>query len=212
MGIILKELVRMKKRIFLIRHGESLYNRDRNRLCGLTDIPLSNDGQKQCQYLSRYISRLKINEIYSSPLIRALDSAKFIFPSKDIIIEDGLKEINYGLYEGIDVNEFPEDPIIIKWNSSPGDLTFPEGDSIFNHSRDTIDHLERIILSSSDSTIACVSHRTTIRLLIARIFKINLNEFRMIPCSNCSITELSYDNDIGFRIETINVTLDYLKT
>lgn len=209
---IQKELIRMRKRIFLIRHGESIYNRDRNRLCGLTDIPLSSDGQKQCQYLSRSISRFKIGEIYTSPLIRALDSTRIIFPCKDIIIDDGLIEINYGLYEGIDVNEFPTDPIILKWNTSPGDLTFPEGDSIFTHSRDTFDNLERIILSSSDSTIACVSHRTTIRLLIARIFKINLNEFRMIPCSNCSITELSYDNDRRLRIETMNVTLDYLKT
>ena len=64
--------------LYLIRHGKTTYN-EKGLLQGKSDIPLNEEGQKQSLLLHNYFLDKKVDVCFSSPLKRALDTAKTIF-------------------------------------------------------------------------------------------------------------------------------------
>lgn len=200
----------MEKKIYLIRHGETDHNNDRNKFSGISEIPLALNGKEQCKRLSYFfLDKGDVKKVFSSPLNRAIESAKLIFPAMSPIITDGLKEFNYGTYEGISKEELPnDDPVVIQWQTKPADLTFPKGGNIRQHAKDSFLATLELIKNSEEETIACISHKTTIRLLIAQFLGLDLNYFRNIPCSNCGINEV-YFSEKRISIASINVTSSY---
>ena len=172
-------------------------------------MSLSEFGTHQCRQLAQRIEHFHVQAVYSSPLSRALHSAQLIFPKHDIKIEKGLIEFNYGEYEGTVAIALKEDPVIAQWNSFPKNLTFPKGDNVVAHAKKTLNSLTSIAKSSEEKILACVTHRTTIRLIVAQVIGIDLDRFRPIPCSNCGVTELKYDEKAGFALSSLNVTMEY---
>lgn len=201
----------MIKTIYLIRHGETIHNRENNRLSGVTEVLLTNKGEEQCRSLSKFFEAKKIEDIYTSPLSRAMDSAKIIFPRQveEFLIAQNLIEINYGQYEGFDRSENSKDTIIAQWDAAPGNLTFPGGDNVGEHAERVYGAFTQLCAQSNGSVIAFVSHRTTIRLIIAKILNLDLNFFRIVPCSNCSVTQLEFSEKLGLKLITISAGLEY---
>ncbi len=197
----------MRKKIYLIRHGESLQNSE-DLLSGVTDVPLSSTGRKQCLKLRDFFKKYKVEKVFSSPLSRAVESASIIFPNNEILIEKKLIEFDYGEYEGIPRTY--DDYIMRQWNTNPGEITFPGGKSIKSHAKEVFDGLLSIAQSNKVNSIVCVSHRTTIRLIVAQILQLDFNYFRKIPCSNCGITLINYNEKQGFQLESINMEQNYL--
>ena len=87
--------------IFLSRHGQTKWNLS-NRFQGNKDSPLTEIGIKQANDLKASLNGKNIHAAYTSPLKRALDTAKIITRGTPIkVIErDGLREINLGPWEG----------------------------------------------------------------------------------------------------------------
>ena len=201
------------KTIYLIRHGETSHNWVNKRFSGITDVHMTEKGVEQCRSLSGFFDDKNIEEVYVSPLTRAVDSAKNIFPSfqDSLITANDLIEMNYGDYEGLEKGALPhDDELIRKWNAGLENLTFPNGDNVRSHADRVYNGLVEIAKSSKASTIACVSHRTTIRLLIVKILQIDLKSFRKIPCFNCSVTKVEFDEEDGFNLITLNAALEWI--
>jgi broad specificity phosphatase PhoE len=119
-------------------------------------------------------------------------------------------ECNYGEYEGKIADAMPDDPVVRQWNTAPGDTVFPGGDAIRSHADRA--HAAFLIFCRElppDCRVVCVTHRTTIRLLVACIMGLDLNRFRDVPCSNCGITEIRVDERDTPRIHALNVTPGY---
>lgn len=88
-------------KIFLVRHGQTNWNIE-NRLQGCVDIPLNSTGIKQAHILANNIEDLNYDLIISSPLGRALETAKIINKkSAPLITDPSLKERNFGFLEGV---------------------------------------------------------------------------------------------------------------
>ena len=90
--------------IFFIRHGET----DRNRarlLQGRSDVPLNDTGIQQAREAARFLERrgIEFSRVYSSPLIRAVETAAIIAPNITPTLDDRLLEMDYGPYEGMDL-------------------------------------------------------------------------------------------------------------
>lgn len=204
----------MMTKIFLIRHGESQQNID-NVLSGVTDIPLSERGKEQCSKLANYFEGVKIDKVFVSPLQRAKDSAELVFPKHKslslIEVADSLIEFNYGDYEGYKRSEYDNsnDKIIQQWITAPSILTFPRGDNVREYAQRIFAGITKLADENRGNVIACISHRTAIRLIVAQIIGLHLDKFRSLPCSNCGITEITYDGR-GWRLHSLNVTLKYL--
>ena len=94
-------------RIFLIRHGETNWNKE-GRFQGQIDIPLNNNGKEQAEKASQYLRDISFNKAFSSSMHRPYETAEIILQrEKDIKIKkiDELIEISHGLCEGKLENE-----------------------------------------------------------------------------------------------------------
>ena len=89
--------------IYFTRHGETVWNVE-NKICGMTDSPLTARGQQQARQLGELVrdSGLHIDEILYSPLSRAADTAKAIAAATGLPArcEPRLREQCFGKYEG----------------------------------------------------------------------------------------------------------------
>jgi len=197
------------KTLYLIRHGETDHNRMNNRLSGISDTKLTPSGIEQCKQLAHYFKRIPVDTVISSPLSRALDSAQLIFPTfkDDIRIHDDVIEIDYGQYEGFDRSQgIEKDAVISRWDTNPGNMSFPGGDNVADHAERVFNGLKSIASNEIGSSIAILSHRTSIRLIVAKILKIPLDHFRPIPCDNCSVTTIVSSGKGDLKLVSLNNT------
>jgi len=88
-------------KIYLIRHGETDWNK-KLKIQGQADIPLNQTGRMQAEIAAKYLDGIQFDAVFSSPLLRARETAKIIIKDRKIpfYIDDRLKEISYGIREG----------------------------------------------------------------------------------------------------------------
>lgn len=87
------------QKIYLIRHGGTEWTAT-NRHTGLTDIPLSEEGKEQSQWLQKALADIKFTQVFCSPLKRAKETCAITGLLKQAKIDPNLVEWNYGDYEG----------------------------------------------------------------------------------------------------------------
>ena len=91
----------MSARLILIRHGRTEWNAD-GRFQGQADVPLDDVGRAQASALAPHIAALGPVAVVSSPLVRALDTAREVALASgvDLAIDPRLAEINVGTWAG----------------------------------------------------------------------------------------------------------------
>lgn len=94
--------------IYLIRHGKTDKNKA-NVLQGRSDQPLNDEGIKEAEDAAKKLGSIKFSHVYSSPLRRAVETARILVPGFEPTLDDRLMEMDYGPYEGADLkNPSPE--------------------------------------------------------------------------------------------------------
>ena len=160
------------KNIYLIRHGETDWNRE-HRFQGKTDIPLNQLGREQAEKLVPSISMLSIDAVYSSPLLRAYETAMIAVKDLKIPIQkdDRLMETNVGEAEGLTFDElqakFGENGID-RWRSYEErdlDFAYPNGESKRQMMFRARSVLLEIAQSNQNSNIAVFAHGMVMRSL-----------------------------------------------
>lgn len=89
-------------RFFLVRHGETVWNRER-KYQGQSDIPLTDEGRIQAEKLSERLKNEEIDIIYSSNLKRAVETAEIIAVNHESEVRPTplMRELNFGVWEGM---------------------------------------------------------------------------------------------------------------
>lgn len=97
-------------RVYLVRHGETEWNSMR-KLQGQTDIPLNEYGIELAEITAKELKDIKFDRIFSSPLIRAVQTAEILRGDRDLEIktDDRMKEINFGTCEGDIIPRFGDE-------------------------------------------------------------------------------------------------------
>jgi broad specificity phosphatase PhoE len=85
--------------LYLVRHGETEWSRAR-RHTGRTDLPLSTAGEAEAAALGRHLRGLEVDRVLSSPLTRAVVTARLAGFGDRVELTDTLLEFDYGEYEG----------------------------------------------------------------------------------------------------------------
>ena len=109
--------------IELIRHGETAYNRDA-RYQGKSDLPLSPEGRSVLTP-----APFCPETVYTSPLLRARETAGILFPSAKIFPVEGLEEMDFGAFEGKNYRQMEHDPAYRAWVDSGCESRCPGGES-----------------------------------------------------------------------------------
>ncbi len=94
--------------IYLIRHGQTALNKA-NVLQGRSDHPLNEQGERQAAETGRLLQEqgIRFDAVYTSPLIRAVQTARIIAGDAPLYVDERLTEMDYGPYEGLDLTRLP---------------------------------------------------------------------------------------------------------
>lgn len=177
------------KTVFLIRHGETDYNRE-GRFQGTLQIPLNQTGHDQAQALGQYLQDESIDAIYTSHLLRAYETAEYVAKVSNLTVRQDprLAEVNLGKFQGLARNKMAETyPQEFRMYDS-GDMSYtpPGGESRRSvQERITSAWLE-ITEQTYYDTVTIVSHGAALKILLRHMFY-RVEDIRL---PNTSITTL----------------------
>lgn len=191
----------MTSQLILIRHGKTYWNNE-NRYQGHTDIELNSEGLSQAYALQKRLAGTKLEAIYSSDLSRAYKTAEIISQPHGlkVLISPGLKEINFGDWEGLcypDLQlDYPQELQI--WLERPHELKLPKGET-FGEVRDrAVAEVQSIMAKHFAGTVAIVSHGGTIAALLCGLLGEPLSSMWRFKQMNSAVNIL---NKKGSRYE-----------
>ena len=190
--------------LYLIRHG-----RQSSRLCNV-DVDLCEEGFRQAALVGERLFLSKIQVVYSSNLLRAVQTAQAanLYWNVEHIIRPELREISFGQMEGM-----CDEDIALKFADfkreqakMEADLPYPGGEC----AADVVARVEPVFKEMAKSgyeRIAVVTHGGVIRAMTAHYLGMPLSRWRLLAKSleNCSITELSWDGSCqAFTVDRMN--------
>ena len=121
------------KRVIMVRHGETDWNRE-DRIQGGLDIPLNKWGKQQSRDIATRLATVPIDRIYSSRLSRAYETALEIarLHNLEVLVNSRLNELGQGEWEGMRSEEvkraYPD--LYLKWEKDPTLATPPGGENV----------------------------------------------------------------------------------
>ena len=101
-------------KIHLIRHGLTEGNL-KQQYIGVTDLPLSGVGVTELKRLKDETEYPRVDKVNTSPMLRCLQTARILYPGRDIQTVDNMREIDFGDFEGKTANELEANPAYADW-------------------------------------------------------------------------------------------------
>jgi probable phosphoglycerate mutase len=196
-------------KFILIRHGETAWNKE-ERFRGRKNIALNDSGILQAKMAAEFLSRYKIDLIYSSPMQRALQTAVEIRRGRDIEIniDEGIADMDFGQWEGMKVSEvkekYPE--LFAIWLSAPHQCQIPGGENfqmVLERSLKTVDKIRELM---DVETVLIVTHRVVTMLLLCYYLGLDLARFWDIRQGLTAINVISFKDKGRYCIDLINET------
>ncbi len=198
--------------IYLVRHGKQ------NSTDCNVNVPLCKIGKKQAELLGRRLAKYPIDGLYSSDLIRAIETAKITYNKMQEVsangfelehqIREGIKEIDFGDLTGkpdATIKEFYQN-YYSTHSPLECDIHYPGGETA-NQVADRMMPVLDEIIESGKKNVLVVTHGGAIRSLLARLFSGNADKKLLFANSleNCSITQLYYNEENKvFYLERFN--------
>lgn len=118
-------------RLSILRHGITDAN-ENGIYIGKTDLPLSENGREALQEKYETHEYPKVQRVYTSPLERAVQSAEILFPDRELVVVDDLREMDFGVFENLSVDDLIELDSYKKWLKGGLDNPPPNGESLRN--------------------------------------------------------------------------------
>lgn len=148
-------------KLYVVRHGETIWNLE-GRVQGITDIPLTDKGISNAESLKDLVSSLNIDLVISSPLKRAVDTAKIITDYKmPINKDDRIKERDWGMNEGADIDKVDTwDCWDVVLNTKVQNI-----ESVQDFMYRVSSFLEEIKVKYKDKKVLIVTHSAVIRVI-----------------------------------------------
>ena len=179
------------KPIYFVRHGRTIWNVE-NRICGATDIALTDLGHQQAIETGQKLLEegIEADAILYSPLMRAADTAKHISDVTGIpaYSEMRLKEQNFGRYESTprDGEEFREAKKEFLCRYDGGESMLHLAQRIYN----LLDELRE-----DDKTYILVAHNGISRVVESYFREMTNEEYAGFGVPNCAVIRYDFDEE-----------------
>ena len=183
--------------LYLIRHGQTDCSRA-NRMCGAgIDSPLNDAGLAMAEALGESLAQQPWRAIYSSPLLRARQTAAPLAQRSGLAIEvvEGTQEIAYGAWDGRLEHEVEqsEPEAWANWQRDSGVFSPPGGENAYAVAARALPAIERIRAAHSDGPVVLFSHKAIIRVAICALMGIEVGEFRKrVDCTTGGATVFEF--------------------
>jgi probable phosphoglycerate mutase len=196
---------------YLVRHGESEWNAEQ-RLCGRTDIPLSDAGRHQAERLAARLRALPPAAIYTSPLARTTETAAIIAQGAGLtpVIDARIVELNYGTWEGRTFAEvMAEDgATYARWDADPATVAPPGGETGLAGLARIVPFLDELARrhSAGRDHVVVVTHKTVCRLALCHALGLAPSEYRRRLSMENAALNIIAPSENGWRVVLINDT------
>ena len=176
--------------VYFTRHGQTIWNVE-NKICGATDIALTQLGHEQAIELGRKIKeeKLEIDEILYSPLIRAADTARHIAQETGIPCrqEPRLTEQNFGKYEST-----PRDGAEFREAKKSFVNHYDGGESMLRLCQRIYNLLDDIKEEADEKVYLLVAHNGISRAVQSYFYDMTNDEFAAFGIKNCEIRKYEF--------------------
>lgn len=168
-------------RLLLVRHGATSRTAE-DRFSGDEGIDLSDEGRRQIGALAERLVEYEIAAVYASPLSRTRESAEILARRCGLTIttRDGLREIGHGHWEGMTRKEvaagFPEE--YAAWEEDPFTFAPRGGETGVAVLARALPTVREIVTAHATDTVLVVSHKATLRLLLASLLGFDARGYR----------------------------------
>lgn len=155
--------------IHFIRHGMTAENLS-GAYIGRTDVPLSKEGMDKLKEYDEALEYPGTPILYSSPLLRCIQTCNIIYPALKPIVVDGLTECDFGAWEGKTASELAGDELFTQWLANSRDIAPPNGESGGNFTKRiclTFEKLVSDLIKSGETTAVIVTHGVVITTLLS---------------------------------------------
>jgi broad specificity phosphatase PhoE len=174
--------------LYLVRHGETEWSRAR-RHTGRTDLPLSPAGEAEAAALGRHLRGLEVDRVLSSPLTRAVTTARMAGFGDRVELTDALLEFDYGEYEGRTTAEIRA--------TRPGWDLFRDGCPSGETVEDAAGRAKALLaeLAESNGRVLLFSHGHQLRILTACFLGMPPGAARHLFLGTASLSVLGVEHE-----------------
>jgi broad specificity phosphatase PhoE len=206
----------MKKttRMYLIRHGMTKLSAE-DRFAGATDVELAEEGRWQAQQLAVRLADDNIVAVYSSPLIRTVETARIIAAPHNLLPlqRDELREIDHGHWEGMRRSDVESKYLqeYTAWETDPFTFAPEGGESGLSVLARALPLVRQLVQIHEGEIIAIVSHKATIRLIITSLLGFDARGYRdRLDQSPACLNILDFKNPVHARLMLFNDVSHYV--
>ena len=162
---------------------------------GRTQVPLGADGVQQIQKIAPLVATLEPDAIYTSPLRRAVQTAKLVAAGTNLPICkcEGLNEIAFGDWTGRHFDDLIDNELYRRFIKSPAKTLLPGGETIADVQRRGLKVINQAAQQVPGGRFLFVSHGDVIRAILSHYMKLPLNEYRRLRVDNGSLSALQTD-------------------
>ena len=200
-------------RLFLVRHGATAATEE-DRFSGSSGAELSDAGRWQAARLGERLAQQNIGAVYSSPLSRALDTARIIAGHCRVepVTRDGLREIGHGHWEGRKRDEVEREfaAEYASWEADPFTFAPEGGESGVAVLARALPVIREIVASHPDAQVLVVSHKATLRLILSSLLGFDPRGYRdRLDQAPACLNVIDFKDPVHVRLMLFNDTSHY---
>ncbi len=203
----------MSTRLHLVRHGATVLSAE-DRFAGSSDVDLSEEGQAQAACLAKRLAGETITAIYASPMKRTVLTASILAAPHALarVLEPGLREIDHGRWEGLTRKEVEERFAreYAAWEEDPFTFAPEGGESGVSVMARALPVIRAIVERHPGESVVVVSHKATLRLLLASLLGIDARGYRdRLDLAPASLSVVDMKDPVRARLGLYNDVSHY---
>jgi broad specificity phosphatase PhoE len=197
--------------LYLIRHGQTDWNRDR-KVMGTGPVPLNDQGRSSVAELARFLARDGIPIIFTSTVARARESSDILAEAwgAEVREEPGFNESPYERWVGKTYGELAGDPEFDLYTRAPSRSNFSGFEGMADIQQRALAAVQRIIDGAASPSggyerAAAVSHSDVIKPVIAHYLGIGIDGIHRLSIANASASVIDFGNAERPRLRYLNL-------
>lgn len=177
--------------LWVVRHGETEWSAS-GKHTSRTDIPLTSLGRARAERLREYLKGVRFDAVFVSPMRRARETCTIAGFGERAVVDDALKEWDYGIYEGKTTSEIQKE--IPNWSVWKDPIIGGETAEQVGQRADAV-ILRALAAAPVAGKVALFAHAHILRILAARWIELDARGGSLFALSTGSVSVLGWERE-----------------
>lgn len=177
--------------IIFLRHGQAKNNIERV-LAGRTEgVPLTEQGIQQAQNIAKFVEKMNVSKIYSSPIQRAKQTAEIVanHNSLDLSFDDRLIELDMGKFTGMKYDEIfnTHGNVFMKFYSGDVEIAHNGVETFAEVKKRVLSIVDHCLNEHQDQNVLLVTHMDPIKAMLSTVMELKPESLFELIIANASL-------------------------